>query len=52
MVEDVGFWINILFFQVDPTLIGGMIVNIGDRYVDMSMASKIKAYTNLIKEAV
>jgi len=38
--------------KVDPTLIGGMVVNIGDKYVDMSTASKIKTYTNLIKQAV
>nr|AOR07094.1 mitochondrial ATP synthase subunit OSCP-like precursor [Mesenchytraeus solifugus] len=38
--------------KVDPSLIGGMIVNIGDRYVDMSTATKIKTYTNLIQEAV
>ncbi|GFO12369.1 ATP synthase subunit o, mitochondrial, partial [Plakobranchus ocellatus] len=38
--------------EVDPALIGGMKVTIGDRYVDMSMASKIKTYTNLIKQAV
>ncbi|KAK3770830.1 hypothetical protein RRG08_036431 [Elysia crispata] len=38
--------------EVDPSLIGGMKVTIGDRYVDMSMASKIKTYTNLIKQAV
>ncbi|XP_067673985.1 ATP synthase subunit O, mitochondrial-like [Haliotis asinina] len=37
---------------VDPSIIGGMVVNIGDKYVDMSMATKIKTYTNLIKEAV
>jgi len=38
--------------NVDPTLIGGMVVNIGDKYVDMSTATKIKTYTNLIKQAV
>ncbi|GFS15793.1 ATP synthase subunit O, mitochondrial, partial [Elysia marginata] len=38
--------------EVDPSLIGGMKVTIGDRFVDMSMASKIKTYTNLIKQAV
>jgi len=38
--------------KVDPTLIGGMVVNIGDKYVDMSTATKIKTYTNLIKQAV
>jgi len=38
--------------KVDPALIGGMIVNLGDRYVDMSTATKIKTYTNLISQAV
>jgi len=38
--------------KVDPSLIGGMVVNIGDKYVDMSTATKIKAYTNVIKQAV
>ncbi|XP_022122524.2 ATP synthase subunit O, mitochondrial [Pieris rapae] len=34
--------------SVDPSLIGGMIVSIGDRYVDMSVASKVKKYSELI----
>ncbi|XP_019871199.2 ATP synthase subunit O, mitochondrial [Aethina tumida] len=38
--------------KVDPTIVGGMIVSIGDRYVDMSVASKIKKYTELISAAV
>jgi len=38
--------------KVDPAIIGGMIVSIGDRYVDMSVASKIKKYTDLISTAV
>jgi len=38
--------------KVDPTLIGGMVVTIGDKYVDMSMATKLKLYTNIIKQAV
>lgn len=37
--------------RVDPALIGGMVVSIGDKYVDMSVASKIKKYTELIKAA-
>jgi F-type H+-transporting ATPase subunit O len=44
---------NILLeMKVDPTLIGGMIVSIGDKYVDMSTASKIKKYTEVIKAAI
>ena len=41
-----------LELKVDPKLIGGMVVTIGDKYVDMSMATKINTYTNLIKQAV
>lgn len=36
---------------VDPTIIGGMVASIGDRYVDMSVASKIKKYKDLISAA-
>lgn len=38
--------------KVDPSIIGGMIISIGDRYVDMSVASKIKKYTEIISTAV
>ncbi|CAH1118785.1 unnamed protein product [Phaedon cochleariae] len=38
--------------KVDPTIIGGMVVSVGDRYVDMSVASKIKKYTEVISAAV
>ena len=38
--------------KVDPIVIGGMIVSIGDRYVDMSTAAKIKMYSKIIEETV
>uniref|UniRef100_A0A2M4CZ33 Oligomycin sensitivity conferral protein n=1 Tax=Anopheles darlingi TaxID=43151 RepID=A0A2M4CZ33_ANODA len=38
--------------KVDPALIGGMVVSIGDKYVDMSVASKIKKYTDIIAAPV
>ena len=38
-------------FQVDPSIIGGMVVSIGDKYCDMSMATKLNKYSNLIKNA-
>jgi len=38
--------------KVDPAIIGGMVVSIGDRYVDMSTASKIKLYSKIIEETV
>ncbi|TNN62263.1 ATP synthase subunit O, mitochondrial [Liparis tanakae] len=34
----------------DPTILGGMIVSIGDKYVDMSTKTKIQKLTKLIKE--
>lgn len=43
------------FFQVDASIMGGMVVNIGDKYtnmkyIDMSTATKVKTYLNLIKQ--
>ena len=45
-------WLLWIAFQIDPSLIGGMIVEIGDKYVDMSVATKVKKMTQLIQEAV
>jgi len=38
--------------RVDPTILGGMVVSIGDKYVDMSLATKIKQFTKIIEENV
>merc|ERR1711874_730940 len=38
-------------YAVDPSLIGGMVVSIGDKFADMSMSSKLKKYSELIKGA-
>ncbi|GAB6030977.1 ATP synthase subunit O, mitochondrial [Chamberlinius hualienensis] len=38
--------------KVDPSIIGGLIVSIGDKYVDMSFSSRIKTYTSIIQEVV
>lgn len=42
----------ILNSKINPSLIGGMVISIGDKYIDMSMATKIKNYTNLIKQSI
>ena len=34
-------------YKVDPAIIGGMVVSIGDKFADMSIASKMKKYTDL-----
>jgi hypothetical protein len=31
---------------------GGLVIEIADRYIDMSLSSKIKAYSDLIKQSV
>ena len=38
-------------YNVDPSIIGGMVVSVGDKYVDMSMATKLKKYEEIIKSA-
>lgn len=37
---------------VDPELLGGLVVAIGDKYVDLSIATKVKRYTTLLQNAV
>uniref|UniRef100_A0A0N4ZMP8 ATP synthase peripheral stalk subunit OSCP, mitochondrial n=1 Tax=Parastrongyloides trichosuri TaxID=131310 RepID=A0A0N4ZMP8_PARTI len=39
-------------FNVKPEIIGGLIVNMGDKFVDMSMATRIKKYQTALKEAL
>ncbi|XP_048834661.1 LOW QUALITY PROTEIN: ATP synthase subunit O, mitochondrial [Brienomyrus brachyistius] len=34
----------------DPSILGGMIVSIGDKYVDMSTKTKIQKLTNIMKQ--
>lgn len=41
-----------LNLAVDPAVLGGMVVEIGDKYVDMSTATKVKQMTNLIEQSV
>ncbi len=37
---------------VDPAIMGGMVVAIGDKYVDMSTSAKMKKYTEIIEAAI
>jgi len=38
--------------KVEPEIIGGMRVEIGEKYIDMSMSTKIKTLSRLIAESV
>ncbi|KAM3958927.1 LOW QUALITY PROTEIN: ATP synthase subunit O, mitochondrial [Aphomia sociella] len=42
----------LLTAKVDPALLGGMVVSIADKYVDMSVATKVKKYTEIISATV
>lgn len=41
----------LITWSVDPKLIGGMVITVGDKFCDMSMSSKLKKYSDLIKGA-
>lgn len=51
-LKPVSFMFHKFCFQVDPSIIGGMIVSIGDKYVDMSIAHRIKQYTKIMEESM
>merc|ERR1712055_140881 len=38
--------------KVDPSIVGGMVVTVGDKYIDMSISSKLKLYTDLINQPI
>jgi F-type H+-transporting ATPase subunit O len=38
--------------QVDPELIGGMVVELGDRYIDLSISSRLRVYSDIVKETL
>ena len=40
------------FLKIDPSLIGGLIVDIGDKYIDMSTATKIKKIVQNLQEGL
>lgn len=37
---------------VDPSIMGGMIVGVEDKHIDMSIARKIQRYTEILKQSI
>ncbi len=37
---------------VDPEVLGGMVIELGDRYIDLSLSSKLKTFSNIVKETL
>lgn len=37
--------------QVDPDIVGGMVVEVGDKYIDLSTRTRIKKLVGLLREA-
>ncbi len=42
---------SLVNYKVDASIIGGMVVSIGDKFVDMSISSKMNKYTEILKSA-
>ena len=40
---------SLINYKVDAGIIGGMVVLIGDKYADMTTASKLSMYSGLLK---
>jgi len=38
--------------QTDPSIIGGMVVEVGDKYIDMTTATKIKKIMQTLRVAL
>eukprot|EP00047_Mylnosiga_fluctuans_P001647 m.221271 g.221271 ORF g.221271 m.221271 type:complete len:207 (+) comp10552_c0_seq1:121-741(+) len=36
--------------KVDPTILGGLVVDVGDKHIDMSIATTVKKYTQLLRQ--
>ena len=34
--------------KVDPAIIGGVVIDVGDKHIDLSIASRIKQVENLV----
>ena len=44
--------ILVLLMQVDPSIMGGMVVDIGDKHIDMSISARVKKVQQLIMQTM
>ena len=42
----------VLSLQTDGSIIGGMVVEVGDKYIDMSTVTKVKKIMQSLRETV
>ena len=52
MHEFLGDCFDCLHVQVDPSLIGGIIIDVGDKHIDLSISSQVKRLQQLMLETV
>ena len=50
----VGFTadVRVLSLQVDPEILGGLVVDIGDKHINMSVSARIQQLSNLLKTPI
>ena len=44
--------LSLSFSQTEPSVIGGMVVEIGDKYIDMATSTKIKKIVKTLNESL
>jgi hypothetical protein len=51
-VPTAAVWLGSLMLQVDPAIIGGVILSMGDKYVDLSILARVKKLQQIVRDAV
>lgn len=42
---------NVRMLQVEPAIIGGIIIDVGDKHIDLSIMSRVKKIEQLVRES-
>jgi F-type H+-transporting ATPase subunit O len=46
------YWEIHTYLQVDPSIMGGLVVEVGDRTIDLSISSKMAKLNKLLTDAL